>query len=172
MKPVRLALTAVLLLLPASAFAQSDVQKAFDRLKSLAGTWQGPVKTDPPEAFLADSPMNVVLRVTSRGHAVLHEMTNPRIPDDPITMFYVDADKLFLTHYCDAGNRPRMTGKLSPDGKTVEFAFVDISGNMMPGHMHHVVFTLIDDDHHTEDWTFMMGADKPVQAHFDLRRTK
>jgi len=37
--------------------------------------------------------------------------------------------------------------------------------------MHHGVFTIIDANHHTEDWTFMM-KDKPVHAHFDLQRTK
>ena len=77
-------------------------------------------------------------------------------------MLYLDGDHLSLTHYCDAGNRPRMVGKDAPDGKTVEFEFVDISGGNVHGHMHHVVFTLIDANHHTEDWTFMMPGDKPV----------
>ena len=35
----------------------------------------------------------------------------------------------------------------------------------------HTVFTLVDANHHTEDWTFMM-KDKPIHAHFDLQRTK
>jgi hypothetical protein len=38
-------------------------------------------------------------------------------------------------------------------------------------HMHHSVFTVIDANHHIEDWTFMM-KDKPIHAHFDLQRTK
>jgi hypothetical protein len=88
--------------------------------------------------------------------------------DHPVTMLYVDGDQLTLIHYCDAGNRPRMTGKMSPDGKTVEFAFKDISGNP-EYHMDHSVFTIIDANHHTEDWTFMM-KDKPIHAHFDLHR--
>ena len=37
--------------------------------------------------------------------------------------------------------------------------------------MHHAVFTIIDANHHTEDWTFMM-KDKPMHAHFDLQRNK
>src|SRR5882724_1152712 len=69
-----------------------------------------------------------------------------------------------------AGNRPRMTGKMSPDGKTVEFEFADISGSATY-HMHHAVFTIIDADHHTEDWTFMM-KDKAIHAHFDLKRAQ
>jgi hypothetical protein len=36
--------------------------------------------------------------------------------------------------------------------------------------MHRAVFTFIDANHHTEDWTFMMPGDKPVRAHFDLQR--
>ena len=76
-----------------------------------------------------------------------------------------------LTHYCDAGNRPRMVARTSPDGKTVEFDFLDVAGGTEHGHMHHAVFTVIDADHHTEDWTFMT-KDAPVQAHFDLQRAK
>jgi hypothetical protein len=65
-----------------------------------------------------------------------------------------------------------MTGKMSPDGKTVEFDFLDVAGSTQYGHMHHAVFTFLDANHHTEDWTFMVQGDKQVRAHFDLQRTK
>jgi hypothetical protein len=115
------------------------------------------------------------MRVTSRGNVLVHEFQEAGTPldaakyDHPVTMLYLDGDQLTLVHYCDAGNRPRMVGKMSPDGKTLEFEFKDISGNP-EYHMHHAVFTIIDANHHTEDWTFMM-KDKPIHAHFDLHRT-
>src|SRR2546425_237227 len=144
------------------AFAQSDAQKSFDQLKTLAGSWEGTFE---------GKPMGVSLRVTSMGHTLMHEMTRAGASDDPITMLYLDEDRLLLTHYCDAGNRPRMVGKATPDGKTVEFDLIDIAGSMQHGHMHHAVFTTVDADHHTEDWTFMLPGDKMVHAHLDLKRT-
>jgi hypothetical protein len=165
-----------LLTLSTPVFAQSDAQKSFDLLKSLAGTWRGPVKTVPAQADMEGQPVWVTLRVTSRGNAIVHEMKEPGTPDDPnhddpVTLLYLDGDRLLLTHYCDAGNRPRMVAKASPDGKIVEFDFVDVSGSTQYGHMHHAVFTIIDANHHIEDWTYMQPGDKPVQAHLDLQRT-
>src|SRR5207302_9145348 len=124
----------------------------------------------PVAAAMQNSLMHVTLRTTSRGNALVHEMTSAGSPDDPITMFYLDEDRLLLTHYCDAGNRPRMEGKLSADGKMMEFAFLDVAGSNQHQHMHHAKFTFIDANHHTEDWTFMSG-DNAVHAHLDLRRT-
>lgn len=158
---------------------QSDSQKAFDKLKTLAGPWEGRVTTTPSEPSMGDmSVVDISLRITSRGNAMVHEMKaagtadDPTRYDHPVTMFYLDSDRLMLTHYCDAGNRPRMVARSSADGKTVEFDFLDLSGGTEYGHMHHAVFTFIDANHHTEDWTYMMPGDKPMRAHFDLQRTK
>ena len=114
-------------------------------------------------------PLRITLRVTSRGNAIMHEMKEAETPDDPtkydnpITVFYLDSDRLILMHYCDAGNRPRMAAKTSPDGKTVEFDVLDVSGSTEYGHMDHAVFTVIDANHHTEDWTYMMPGEKPCE---------
>jgi hypothetical protein len=192
----RAAIAVLLLLLPAAAFAQSDAhhmdasktaaprsqaQVAFETLKTLAGEWEGPVKADlPPEMQKnykdALKPLHVTMRVTSRGNTITHEfqeagtLLDAARYDHPVTMLYVDADSLNLVHYCDAGNRPHMTGKISPDGKSVEFDFADLSGSNQHGHMHHAVFTTIDENHHIEDWTFMAPNDTAIHAHFDLHR--
>ena len=152
--------------------ALTDAQKSFNQLKKLAGTWEGRVSTVPPQAAIEGKPMQVSLRVTSMGNALMHEMTGAGRPDDPITMLYLEGDRLLLTHYCDAGNRPRMEAKASPEGKKVEFDFLDVAGSTKYGHMHSSVFTFIDANHHTEDWAFMVKGDKQVRAHVDLQRTK
>ena len=155
---------------------QASAQLAFTRLKTLAGNWKGQAAMGPQPG--ASAPVRVSLRVTSGGDALMHEMVPEGRPDDPsrgdddpITMLYVDGDRLILTHYCDSGkNRPRMAGRLSPDGKTVEFDFLDVSGGTKYGHMHRAVFTIIDANHHTEGWTYMTPANVPNEAHIDLVR--
>ncbi len=189
MKSRRLVFFAVLLSLSSVAFAQSepqkaevqpsDAQKSFEQMKNLAGSWQGPVTVDPPQHEMGNgSLMQISLRVTSRGNALVHEMQEAGKPldptkyDHPVTMLYLDGDKLNLIHYCDAGNRPHMVARPSADGKKVEFDFTSLSGGNEYGHMYHAVFTIIDADHHTEDWTYMMPGDKPMQVHMDLKRAQ
>jgi hypothetical protein len=187
MKSLRSIVPVFLLTLCSMSYAQSavppvavtDSQTSFNTVKSLAGEWEGSVTTDPPMQGMTDmGPVHISLRITSRGNAVVHEMQTAGTPldpakyDHPLTMFYLDGDRLTLVHYCDAGNRPRMVARKSAHGEAVEFDFVDLSGDDQNGHMHHAVLTAIDADHHTEDWTYMMPGNHPVHAHFTLHRVK
>lgn len=156
--------------------APSEAQKSFDLMKSLAGEWTGKVIVEPPIEGPDNGQLHVAMRVTSRGNALLHEMSgndhpaDPKDYDHPLTMFYIDGDQLTLTHYCDAGNRPRMVARPSADGKTIEFDFAGLSGSDKHGHMVHAVFNIIDANHHTEDWTYMMPGNKPMHGRLDLHR--
>ena len=173
MKPLRILLSIALISISSTAFAQTDAKASFDSLKTLEGAWEGAVTTDPPVPELgAGKTAKVWLRVTSMGNVLMHEMKMEGRPDNPITMLYLDEGSLQLTHYCDAGNRPRMVGTASADGKSVQFDFLDVSGPMKYGHMHQAAFTKVDADHHVEEWTFHLPGDKHVRARFDLRRAK
>src|SRR5262245_26756272 len=181
-----LAATFLMLSAASIALAQSaasapptSAEAAFSHLKTLAGRWKGQAAMGTG-ADAANAPVRVSLRVTSGGDALLHEMvpdgraddpTNGA--DDPVTIFYLDGDRLLLTHYCDSGkNRPRMVGKASPDRKTLSFDFLDVSGGTKLGHMSRAVFTFIDADHHLEDWTFVAPDGKASPAHIELVRAK
>jgi len=188
MKTLRFSLFAVALSLSAVSLAQSDMhmaadkpaaseaQRSFDGMKTFAGEWEGPVSVPEMPEMSGGKPLHVTLRVTSRGNAIVHELQEANTPldpakyDHPVTMLYVDGGNLNLVHYCDAGNRPHMVGKMSPDGKTIDFTLVDVSGSTEHGHMQHAVFTYLDANHHLEDWTYMMPGDKAIHAHFDVHR--
>ena len=165
---------ALLVLIAAGAKAQApaDPAASFTQIKTLEGTWEGTITATPPVPEVEGKTARVSMRVTSRGHALMHDMKTEGLPDNPITMFYLDEGRLRLTHFCDAGNRPRMEAKSSAGGKQLEFEFVDLAGGTQYGHMHNAVFTFIDADHHVEEWTYMLPGDKHVRARFDLRRVK
>ncbi len=151
---------------PKAIPAKSDGQISFDALKSLAGTWTGRVTTDPPNPDI-DGPMQVTMRVASSGNVLVHEIAPGGVPEP--TMIYPDDNRLTLVHSCEAGNRPRMVARKSPDPKVVKFDFVDISGSTIPVYLHDFAFTIIGANHHTEDWTFKLPGDQMLHAHFDLK---
>jgi hypothetical protein len=161
MKTLRLAVSLAYLLTTVAAFAQSDAQKTFDRLKTLNGTW---------EAKVNNKPVKVVFRTTSGGSAVLSEIMGE---ENMITMFHMDNDRVLATHYCAAGNQPRMQASMSPDGNTITFTFVDGTNiaSAKAGHMDRLVITMPDADHHSEDWTFALDG-KEMKEHFELTRAK
>lgn len=144
----------------AQTASSTEAQRAFATIKSMPGNWEG---TSP------EGPVQVNFKITARGSAVMSEILGH---EDMISMFSMDGpDRLLLTHYCAVGNQPRMQANLSPDGKTITFNFVDATNLASPdaGHMQRMVLTMLDDNHHLEEWTFSDHG-KEHKAVFDLRR--
>src|ERR1051325_3463935 len=109
-----------LLLLAALSLKAGEPQKSkpcspeFDRLKTLVGTWTG--KTD-----MGQGPVDLTVQYRLlAGGSVLEERVFAGTPNEMITMYYDNGDKLALTHYCMLGNRPGMLLK-SSDSKSITF---------------------------------------------------
>jgi hypothetical protein len=165
MKSLRLAVPLLLLLTAPAALAQSGAQKSFDQLKSLSGNWEGKDSQGMP--------LQVTFRDTAGGSALMSEI-HGHGPENMISMFHLDGpNRLILTHYCGSGNQPRMQAAASPDGKTFTFDCFDATNLATPdaGHMQRVVFTIVDANHHTEDWTFADHG-KEMKEFFDLHRSE
>lgn len=147
-----------------------DAQAAFDRLKTLDGAWEGTITTEPAIPAMTGDVAKVTMRTASMGNAILHSMASARRPDNPISVIYLEDNRLLLTHYCDGGNRPRMEARISADGNTVSFEFLDVSGPTRNGHMSRAVFTFNDASHHVQEWTYVMPNGAQVRVRSDLRR--
>jgi hypothetical protein len=162
MKPVRIAITLLFGLVTSAAFAASAAQKSFEELKTLDGSWGG--KGANGEL------VEVSYRVTSNGSALMSEIKGK---EDMITMFNLDGERLLMTHYCAVGNQPRMVASPSPDGKTFTFAFLDATNLATPDapHMNHLVISMPDANHHTEEWVYNDHG-KEMKEVFDLWRKK
>jgi hypothetical protein len=144
------------------AIAQSSAEKAFSAIKSMPGNWE----QKGPDGHV----LQVMFKTVSGGSAVMSEIQAHGT--DMISVFNLDGpNKLLLTHYCTVGNQPRMQAAISPDGKTITFNYVDATNLSAPdaGHMEKMVLTLLDDNHHTEEWTFLDHG-KEMREVFDLRR--
>lgn len=150
---------------PKAAGAQADAKKAFAILKTLTGSWQGTIM---------DTPISFTIRAVSSGTAILHEghTSKDGPPKNEITMFYRDGDRLLATHYCDAGNRSNMEGKLSADGKSIEFSLLEVVGSTRGGYLKDLAITMIDADRHVIALNFVMPDGKPIPLRAEFQRTK
>jgi hypothetical protein len=158
-KLTRILIAATIALSAACALAQTDAERAFTAIKNMPGTWEG---------TSVEGPVTVTFKVTSGGSAVMSEILGK---EDMISMFHMDNHRLLLTHYCAVGNQPRMQAAVSPNGKVITFTYVDATNLATPdaAHMQQMILTVIDDNHHTEEWVFA-GQGKEHKVLFDLHR--
>ena len=149
MKAMRIVffLLVVLGLSVAPAMAQSKAQASFDKLKTLAGNWEGAA---------GGMTSKVSYRVISNGSVIEETMQNGT--EDPmVTIYHLDGDRLMVTHYCGAGNQPRMVASPDPSKPNVfAFRFLDATNlsSTQEGHMRDLVLTIVDRDHITQQWTW------------------
>ncbi len=152
---------------PKTAEKQAPLAKAnpeFERLKQLVGRWEGKA----PDGKTAI----VTYRLSSGGSALLNTMF-PGSPEEMLTVFYPDGNKVMGTHYCSMQNQPRFVAEPSPDPKVMTFKFKDITNlaSADTGHIEGLVITFTDADHHTEQW-ISRAKGKVEKVSFELSRVK
>jgi len=137
------------------------INPAFEQIKTLAGDWEG---------TSSGRPVRTSFRVVSNGSAVLNVL-EPAGEPDMVSVFHLDGPVLMVTHYCSAGNQPRMVARASIDPTFISFRFKDITNLSSPtaGHMRQIVLKVMDGDHHRQEWTFRQDG-KYHTAVFDFTR--
>jgi len=150
---------------PKPTTPQSEAKRAFEGMKSLAGSWRGTIMS---------LPITFTIRAASSGTAILHEGHTEAgaPPNHEITMFYMEGERFLATHYCDAGNQSRFEVKMSADAKTIELGFLDVTGSTRGGYLKGMVFTIVDANHQTVEGTFVMPDGKTVPLRGDFQRDK
>jgi hypothetical protein len=141
--------------LGASAATQGIDAAAFAQLKSLAGNWES--KT------AKGGTAHIRYEVVSGGSAVVEHFDSDDLgPGNAmVTVYYLDGDRLQLTHYCMAHNQPHMQAESFDNASgELRFAFVNATGLSGPeaGHMHNATFRFIDAEHFSTDWQFYEGG--------------
>ncbi len=135
---------------------------AFDQIKSLAGEWEGKM-SDGSRATTS-------YRVVSNQSAVLN-LLGEGSDMEMVTMFHQDGPALMVTHYCAVGNQPRMVAKTFAKPNVLEFTFKDVTNAGQEGHMVGLVLTIVDRDHHRQEWTFRQnGKDQREVFEFTRKR--
>ncbi|MGA7683683.1 MAG: hypothetical protein WCA58_01610, partial [Terriglobales bacterium] len=95
--------------------AETEAEKSFHQLAALEGKWVGKGSEGQP--------IEVTFRMTAGGSALMSEIHGEG-HENMISMFHMDGDRLIMTHYCGAGNQPRMK-VVTADAKSVSFEFFD-----------------------------------------------
>ena len=152
MKTLSLVLVALLLATAslagsAPANPSNDAAAGFARLKALAGEWEATV--DGKKAHLT-------YEVIAGGNSVVEHVSVADMPD-MLTVYYLDGNRILLTHYCMEGNQPRMEARsFDPQSGELRFQFLDITNlaNANAGYMHNATLHLVDNNHIASEWQF------------------
>jgi hypothetical protein len=144
---------------------------AFERLKSLEGTWTGRSWHDGAGQGAGED-VTAIYKVTAAGSAV-QETLFPGLPHEMVTMYHMDGARLILTHYCAVGNQPRMELEASTDPNVLSFKFAG-GTNMVENdmHMHSARIDFVDADHIRGEWGSMRDGKPAGSARFDMARKK
>ena len=145
---------------PVRAAGKAD--EGFEKLKALVGQWQG---KGP-----GGNTVTVSYELVSGGHTLMEHLS----VGDMVTMYHVDGGHLMMTHYCEGNNQPRMRSDgFAPDGKSIEFKFLDATNLAKPtdSHMMGLKLTIKDESHISQQWTDL-NEGKQSQMVVELERKK
>ena len=141
-----------------------EAKVAFDRLKKLEGEWKAEAKGHPT--------VKVIYKVTAAG-STLMETQFPGTGHEMVTMYHLDGKDLKVTHYCAAGNQPRMKLDLKaskPDHLTFVFdggTNLDVTKDH---HIHGLQIKFLEDGKVESEWEGYMDGKPGESMKFPMTR--
>jgi hypothetical protein len=143
---------------------RSPGQLAFERLCALAGSWEG--------RSSAGWISRCELEVIARGSALLERTNFEAHPGETmLTLFHKDGSELVLTHYCVAGNQPRLVASEIGEGE-LRFTFRDATNlaSREHGHMGEALIRLEGSDAFSSQWSFQQAGKTSWMEEIRYRR--
>ena len=140
--------------------------KEFERMKELAGVWEGTSNNMPKEG----GKVRVEYRLSSGGSSVV-ETLFPGTAHEMVSVYYDNKGQLTMTHYCALRNQPRMKLQ-NADAQNLHFVFVDGSNidPMKDAYMHSLTISFVDKDHIIQKWTLFVDGKEKETSVFELSR--
>ncbi|MGA2131427.1 MAG: hypothetical protein ABSH50_03855 [Bryobacteraceae bacterium] len=138
---------------------------AYAKLKTLVGEW---------EADTAMGKAHLTYELIAGGTSLVERESAAKMPD-MLTVYYLDGDRLLLTHYCMAGNQPRMQARaFNAETGEVDFRFLDATNlaNPAAGHMHNVKIHVVDHNHFASEWQFFENGQPKMTETAQYTRVK
>ena len=157
----------IALLLIAFDALGANERVAFERLKKLAGQWNGKSTKGWEERSRVE--------VIAAGSVIMMRGEDAHPNEVMSTAIHLDGERLLLTHYCVARNQPRMVAtEIAEDGSRIVFTFLDATGiaSRDKGHMDKAVFDLTSDDHFTSQWTWYANGSERWMEKIDHERVR
>jgi len=153
---------------PPGAARSDAAARVFDSFRALEGEWLA----ESTAGWAGEATFETV---GSGSAVVVRSRVAPHGEQIMLTVVHPDRGRLLLTHYCVAGNQPRLVAEeWSEDGRSVSFRFLD-GTNMLSrdeGHMDAAEYRFVDQDHFTSRWSWSQeGREKWFEEiHYRRRR--
>jgi hypothetical protein len=150
----------------AAAAAKPAVPSKLDVIKKLAGDWVQVGEDGKPTDKVVTT-----YHLTAGGSAV-QETLFGGTDHEMITIYHMDGDDLVLTHYCVAGNQPRMKAEKQVDRNKLVFKCAGGTNLKSENdeHMHRATIVFKDDDHIQSAWEEFKDGKNVMTASFNLAR--
>ena len=137
----------------------------FNKMKALAGNWQGKIK-DKSKV----STIKVNYKVSSGGSSVV-ETLFPGTPQEMVSIYTEVDGKLNMTHYCALQNQPTLR-LMNSTANTLEFDYVN-GQNLnvkQDAHMHSLKLSFKDKNTLLQQWTQFKNGKAAGAHNFTLSR--
>jgi hypothetical protein len=139
--------------------ADPDATAAFERMKTLRGTWEGKGTNGQKVTTTFELTANdTVLVERYRGSEAIKGA-------EMLTAYHLDGPSLILTHYCIAKNQPTLKAeRFDAKAGEIQFEFVRASNlaSANAGHMRRAIYRIDDANHFTTSWEFFQDGKKTM----------